>query len=224
MCLTQDSCRAVAGCQDGKVHVYDVHSGKLKKTLTWHSDQITSVRVTEKDDFLITTGMDGKVIFYPFRGDDNIKNLHKLNKKSHHHLQPHTGWITCIDIARDGQLSASGGTDNLVNIWQLNSHELLRSLCGHKAPITGLHFAPNSLFVASSSEDKTVKVWGLNLGTLVSTFTGHQAPVCTVMVMMDSSRIISGDRNDTLCIWLADNGNLIQQYSGPSKSIQVGII
>lgn len=109
-------------------------------------------------------------MFYPFRSDDNIKSLLKLNKKSQHHLQPHSGWITCLDLSRDGQMSATGATDSLVNIWQLNSHELLLSLSGHTASITCVAFAPNSLFVASSSEDKTVKVWGLTLGSLVATF------------------------------------------------------
>lgn len=82
----------------------------------------------------------------------------------------HSGLITCLDISRDGQLSVSGSTDHLVNVWQLNSHELLLTLNGHSGPITSLYFAPNSLFVVTGSEDKTAKVWGLTLGTLVATF------------------------------------------------------
>lgn len=85
-------------------------------------------------------------------------------------MQPHNGFITCLDISRDGQLSVTGSTDHLVNVWQLNSHELLLSLNSHTAAITSVGFAPNSLFVASGSEDKTVKVWGLTLGSIVATF------------------------------------------------------
>lgn len=109
-------------------------------------------------------------MFYPFRSDDVLKSPLKPNKKSQHHLQAHSGIITCLDISRDGQLSVSGSTDHLVNVWQLNSHELLLTLNGHSGPITSLNFSPNGLFVASGSEDKTVKVWGLTLGTLVATF------------------------------------------------------
>lgn len=67
-------------------------------------------------------------------------------------------------------MSVTGATDNLVNIWQLNSHELLLSLSGHSGGITSTSFSPNSLFVVSGSEDKTVRVWGLTLGSLVATF------------------------------------------------------
>lgn len=169
MCLTQDSYRAVAGCADGRVYIYDVHSGKLSKTLSGQQGEVTAVRITDKDDFLLTAG-GNRVLFYPFRSDDVLKNPLKLNKKSQHHLQSHSGFITCLDISRDGQLSVSGSTDHLVNVWQLNSHELLLTLNGHSGPITSLSFSPNGLFVASGSEDKTVKVWGLTLGTLVATF------------------------------------------------------
>ncbi|XP_017773696.1 PREDICTED: NACHT domain- and WD repeat-containing protein 1 [Nicrophorus vespilloides] len=220
VCLTQDSCRAVVGCSDGRVYIYDVHSGKLAKTLTGQNGEVSAVRVTEKDDFLLTAG-GNRVHFYPFRSDDTVKSLLKLNKKSQHHLLPHTGYLTCIDVSRDGLLAATGATDHLINIWQLNSHELILTLNSHSGSVTAVSFAPSSLFVASASEDKTVKVWGLTLGSLVSTFKGHQAPVITVHVMMDSSRIISSDRNDTLCIWLADNGNLLHSYTGPSNYVDV---
>ena len=110
-------------------------------------------------------------MFYPFRSDDNIKNFNKMKKKSQHHLQPHGGFLTCLDISRDGQLSVTGALDHIVNVWQLNSQELVLTLKGHTGPITAVSFAANGLFVASGSEDKTVKVWGLTLGTLVATFT-----------------------------------------------------
>lgn len=110
-------------------------------------------------------------MFYPFRSTDHIKSFLKLKKKTHHHLTAHAGFITCLDISRDGQLSVTGATDHLVNVWQLNNQELVLTLNGHSGPVTAVSFAPSGLFVASGSEDKSVKVWGLTLGTLVLTFS-----------------------------------------------------
>lgn len=56
VCLTQDSYRAVAGCSDGRVYIYDVRAGKLSKTLSGQQGEVTAVRVTDKDDFLLTAG------------------------------------------------------------------------------------------------------------------------------------------------------------------------
>ncbi|KAL1493229.1 hypothetical protein ABEB36_011321 [Hypothenemus hampei] len=219
LCITQDSCRIVLGCSDKKAHIFDIHSAKLLRSLTGQNGEITSVKVTDKDDFLLTAG-GNRIIFYPFRSTDHIKNFLKLKKKTHHHLTAHVGFITCLDISRDGQLSVTGATDHLVNVWQLNNQELVLTLNGHSGPVTAVSFAPNGLFVASGSDDRSIKVWGLTLGTLVLTFSRHAAAVTAVFVLMDSSRIISSDINDTIYIWHADNGTMLESYSGPSECVK----
>lgn len=112
-----------------------------------------------------------RIIFYTFRSTDHIKSFLKLKKKIHQHLTAHAGFITCLNISRDGQMSVTGATDHLVNVWQLNNQELVLTLNGHSGPVTAVSVAPSGLFVASGSEDKTIKVWGLTLGTLVLTFS-----------------------------------------------------
>lgn len=63
-----------------------------------------------------------------------------------------------------------GGVDSLVNVWQLNTHELHSSMEGHSAAVTCVAISPNGLFAISGSEDKTARVWGLTLGLVVSIF------------------------------------------------------
>lgn len=65
----------------------------------------------------------------------------------------------------------TGATDNMVNMWQLNSHELHSTMEGHTATITSVAISPNGLFAISGSEDKTARAWGLTLGLVVSVFT-----------------------------------------------------
>lgn len=56
VCLAQDNCRAIVGGSDGKIYIFDMHSGRLSRTLTSHSSEVSGVKVTEKDDFLLTAG------------------------------------------------------------------------------------------------------------------------------------------------------------------------
>ncbi|XP_044765435.1 NACHT and WD repeat domain-containing protein 2 [Coccinella septempunctata] len=221
ICLTQDNSRAIVGCADSKVYIYNVHSGKVEKTISDSNGEVTAVRLTEKDDFLLKGG-GNRVVVYPFRGIDNetTKHFFKPKKKSQN-LQIHTGFLTCIDISRDGILAASGGTDNLVNIWQLNNQELMFSLVGHKGTVTAINFSANGTFVCSGSEDKTIKVWSLSAGNLLSTFCGHQFTISCIYVFMDSTRVISSDKNDNIFVWNADNGSILNSYQGPNKCIKV---
>ncbi|XP_057334739.1 protein qui-1 [Microplitis mediator] len=219
--LAKDCRRAVAGGVDGHVSIFDMHSGKLIKPLSTNSSaDVSFVKVTDKDDFLITAS-GNRVTFWSFRGDEN-NNFKSLGSKSgkHESLQPHTSAISCLDISRDGATAVTGGTDSLVNLWQLNTHELIMTLEGHIASVTCVAFSASGLFVASGSEDKTVRVWGLTLGLVVATFR-HMAPVTAVIAMLDGRRVVSSDRGGTIRVWAADTGTLIQSVCGPGRCFAV---
>ncbi|XP_017797968.1 PREDICTED: NACHT domain- and WD repeat-containing protein 1 [Habropoda laboriosa] len=218
ICLAKDCRRAIAGGVKGRVSVFDTHSGRLTKNLLANpSMDVTAVKVTEKDDFLIT-GCGNQVIYWSFRGEDpHFKPQKSSRQKS---LHPHTAPISCLDISRDGVMAVTGGVDSLVNLWQLNTHELLSTFEGHIASVTCIAFSASGLFVASGSEDKTVRVWGLTLGLVVATVK-HQAPVTAVTAMLDGRRIVSSDRSGVIRIWAADTGVLIQSICVPGRCFTV---
>ncbi|KAK6620988.1 hypothetical protein RUM43_011291 [Polyplax serrata] len=200
--LACDNRRAVVGGADGRVYIFDLHSGLITRTINSHAQCVTGVKVTDKDDFLITAG-GTKVTFWSFRQEET-----PVKKPSS--ARNHTGHITCLCISRDGTVAATGGTDSLVNIWQMNSHELQWTMDGHLSSVTSVALAANGLFAVSGSEDHTARVWGLTLGLVVSVFRGHQTTVTTVSVMLDSRRVISCDRGGTIAIWLADDATHLQ--------------
>lgn len=221
VCLARDCRRAVAGGIDGRISVFDMHSGKLIRALSANSSMdVTSVKVSEKDDFLVTAS-GNRVIYWSFRDEETPRHCNKLrNHKQEQSIQPHNAPITCIDISRDGAMAVTGGVDSLVNLWQLNTHELMLSLEGHIASVTCVAFSASGLFAASGSEDKTVRVWGLTLGLVVATFR-HQSPVLAVIAMLDGRRVVSSDRGGNIRVWAADTGTMIQSVCGPGRCFAV---
>lgn len=70
MCIAGDNRRAVVGGIDGRVYVYDMHTGCLARTITTpHNMEVVQVKITNRDDYLITAG----IVF-----------LSKLDKKAQH--------------------------------------------------------------------------------------------------------------------------------------------
>lgn len=102
--------------------------------------------MTEKDDFLITAAGD-RVTYWSFRGEEGHSKPPKSGRQES--LHPHTSPISCLDISRDGGMAVTGGVDSLVNLWQLNTHELLSTFEGHIASVTCIAFSASGLFVAS---------------------------------------------------------------------------
>ncbi|XP_055611687.1 protein qui-1 isoform X2 [Uranotaenia lowii] len=226
LCIAMDSQRAIVGCEDTRAHIFDMHSGRIIRSLPPNPGPVTAVYVMEKDDYLITAG-GNKITFYSFRNEDSIVNFYPKKKKTMKKLSKSRAAIAttsspviCFDISRDSTMAAVAAS-RCIQIWQLNTPELTAILEGHTGTVTCVTFAPNCEFVASGSEDKTVNVWSLALGTAVATFKGHNTFVTTATFMMDSRRIISADRDSCLFVWMADTGTVLQSVQGPFKCLAV---
>lgn len=51
-----DSQRAIIGCDDTRALIFDMHSGRLIRSLPPNPGPVTALYVTKDDDFLITAG------------------------------------------------------------------------------------------------------------------------------------------------------------------------
>ncbi|XP_037926913.1 NACHT domain- and WD repeat-containing protein 1 isoform X3 [Hermetia illucens] len=224
MAIAMDSQRAIIGCDDTRALIFDMHSGRLVRSLPPNPGPCTALYVLENDDFLITVG-GNKITFYSFRNEEVFVNPYSHRRRKKHskpilsqrstnpaNIPP----VTCFDISRDSQLAAVASSKS-VHIMQINSPELQCTLDGHTGAVTCVNFSPNCEFLTSGSEDKTVVVWNLGLALASITFKGHNAGINCVVVLMDSRRVISSDKEGTLHVWLADSATLLQTVQGPNK-------
>ncbi|XP_041450211.1 uncharacterized protein LOC111078619 isoform X3 [Drosophila obscura] len=227
--IGKDSQRCVVGCDDTRALIYDMHSGKLVRSMPPNPGPVTAVYAMENDDFLITVG-GNKITFYSFRNEELYVNPYSRNPRRKRSLKRHAQAqrspsttlppITCFDLSRDSQQMAIA-SGRSVHLMRINTPEYQCSLEGHAGVVNCLKFAPNGEFLTTGSEDRLVQVWNLAATETINTFKGHAAPVVKVVVLMDSLRVISTDRDSLLLVWMADSGNLLQTIQGPYKSLVV---
>ncbi|XP_016940916.3 protein qui-1 isoform X1 [Drosophila suzukii] len=229
ICIGKDSQRCVVGCDDTRALIYDMHAGKLVRSLPPNPGPVTAVHAMDNDDFLVTVG-GNKITFYSFRNEELYVNPYSRHPRRKRSLKRHAQAqrspsttlppITCFDLSRDSQQMAIASGRN-VHLMRINTPEFQCTLEGHSAGVSCLKFAPNGEFLATGSEDRLVLIWNLSLGEISHTFKGHAAPVVKVVVLMDSLRVISTDRDSLLLVWMAHSGNLLQTIQGPYKSLAV---
>ena len=106
---------------------------------------------------------------------------------------PHEMRVMTAEISSDGTLLATGGRDNKVRLWDVETEKLRHTLSGHIAPIRALAFSPDGTLLVSSGGrdweelegddgvtyvfspresvvDKTAKVWDVVTGENIATF------------------------------------------------------
>lgn len=71
-CCFKDETVALAGCSDGYVIRYDLHSG-VQDTVGLHDDGVTSTEFSEITGQVVTAGLDKKLFFWDTHTSDQLK-------------------------------------------------------------------------------------------------------------------------------------------------------
>jgi WD40 repeat protein len=132
-------------------------------------------------------------------------------------LTGHSEGVSSVAYSPDGQTLASGGNDNTIKLWNVNTGNLLQTLEGHSNSVNSVAYSPNGQTVASGSRDSTIKLWNVNTGNLLQTLTGHSNSINSVAYSPDGQTVASGSRDSTIKLWNVNTGNLLQTLTGHSN-------
>ena len=144
-------------------------------------------------------------------GDDC--NIHSFDAETGNRLFTLYGRepVLSIAICPNGQTFVSGGLDQVISNWKLDTRALLNSLLkpgtshSHNSFVYSLAFTPDGKTVISGSADYTLRVWNYDHRTFVDklrrTLNGHTDTVFSVAVSPDGRTIVSGSADRTIRVW-----------------------
>ncbi len=123
--------------------------------------------------------------------------------------------VLCMEYDGSGTLVATGGSDRVIQIWDVEKGYCTHYLRGHTKIVTLVRFHPNphNLVLYSCSQDCTVKVWDLvdsENNHCKCTLTGHTAQVTSISFSKDGWTMVTGGRDNVVNIWNARNHALLK--------------
>lgn len=151
------------GLGTGDVELWDVESGQKLRTMTGHLGQVATLSWHQH---LLTSGCgDGSIWHHDVRVP-----LHKVME-----LLGHTGEVCGVKWRPDGELLASGGNDNVVNIWDGRVGDAGEGARGsakwtkrnHTAAVKAIAWCPwqpSLLASGGGTNDATINVWNSTTG------------------------------------------------------------
>ena len=109
--------------------------------------------------------------------------------------------VNSVAFSADGNLIATGSTDEIVRVWEAKSGTELGAFSGHNGCVKSVAFSPSGDRIVSGSLDHTVRMWDARTGEQLNVWRGHDASVESVAFSPCGDRIVSGASDATVRVW-----------------------
>ncbi|CAL8081401.1 unnamed protein product [Orchesella dallaii] len=141
----------VTGAHDGKVEIWESHSGLAVHTFSEHTSAVTGVVFMQSRNAVISSSLDGTVRVFDLNWYRNVRTL----------LASRPAQFSGVSVSSSDRYVASGSIDDFkIFVWLVQRGCLLLEISGHGGPIAGIQFNPQRgrFMLASISWDKTLRI------------------------------------------------------------------
>ncbi|KAI8421857.1 hypothetical protein MSG28_009793 [Choristoneura fumiferana] len=187
------------GTSAATVELWDCEKKKRLRIMDGHTGRVGSLAWNM---YVVSSGArDGGVVHHDVRQREHAVAT----------LAAHTQEICGLKWSPDGRYLASGGNDNLLNIWPIAAGQrysqpnYLYSFNQHLAAVKGLAWCPWANGVLASgggTADRTIRIWNVNTGANLNT-VDTKSQVCSILWSTHYKELISGHgyAQNQLVIW-----------------------
>jgi WD40 repeat protein/serine/threonine protein kinase len=131
--VSPDGKTAVTGCADGKVRLWDLASGRLRRKRLGHQGGVCAVAFSHPcGDSFLTGGADGTVLLWDAATGQPLGQP----------LRGHKGKVCAVALHCDGKLALSGGEDHTARLWALPTRTTL-ALIEYPGRVRAVAFSPD---------------------------------------------------------------------------------
>ena len=194
------------GTNSSETQIWDAERMKQVRSLQGHAARVSCIAW---NNATLSTG--GR--------DQNILN-HDVRIREHHisTLRGHDQEVCGLKWSPNGLQLASGGNDNILNVWDSasmgNSRNNVQSendvaplhrIDAHQAAVKALAWCPfqsNLLASGGGTADRCIKFWNTNTGAMLNSIDTH-SQVCSLQWNKHEREILSshGFSQNQLCLW-----------------------
>lgn len=120
----------------------------------------------------------------------------------------HAATVNCGAFSLDSLTIATGGDDDCVKFWELNSGTEILPLLLHHHYVDFLAYSPDGTRLATACRDRTVELWDVTTNRALLRPLLHDRKILRVGFSPDSRWLVSSSEGNRVRMWDADTGQL----------------
>jgi WD40 repeat protein len=176
---------------ENSIEFWDTYSWEITRTM--RAGTVLDISVSQFGEWLATSPDRYAVQIWDTRATG--KPLHTINTSF-------TGAVTQAEFSPDGGTLATGHYDGVINLWDVATGTLIRTMQAD-AVIESLSFSPDGSLLAtgSSYEDNLIRIWWVDSGSLLSILPGHKSGVQFLLFSPYGDMLVSGSYDGMIRVW-----------------------
>lgn len=246
--FTRDNQQIAARCRDGKLHLFDLSTGRLASErsgpaqgqflavdLLYDNGQIwdlTTNRQTKLNspspNALAALSPDRRMLATSNPSERTIRLWDLASGRVIHTLPDGIGGAAKIVFSPDGETVVSANFDNDIRVWHTKSGELIRKVEDLTGAMFAAVFTPDGRHLITAGLDETVYVWNAKTFALERKLSGHGQTISSIAISPNGRTLVTGGfdvmtvKNPVrLVVWGFTSGRILETISAPHRVVQL---
>ncbi len=118
-----------------------------------------------------------------------------------------------IQFHPNGMMVALRGFNNIVQLWDVKTGALLKTLIAHTRHINCLKFSPDGVILVSGARDDGIDLWNIKSGELLKKLS-TEGGVTSIDISADGLILLSGLWSGVIKLWDIKTGELLKALNG----------
>jgi serine/threonine protein kinase len=212
--LNRDGQTLVGGDKKGNIYLWEVATGKRKKTIAGHRKAILAIAISNDQQILASSSEDGTIKVWDLKtGKERI-------------TLPRQRGLIALALSSDGNTLVTGGEDATVKLWNLSTGNLIETLPVEKE-VVSLALNQDASIIVSGHSGGDIIFWqkqGSNpyeprIFPSINPWEAH-----SVAISIDGTTAASSSCQDNIRIWKDSNWKDSPLQAGSSADICLIVI
>eukprot|EP00658_Telonema_sp_P-2_P075151 TRINITY_DN6457_c0_g1_i1.p1 TRINITY_DN6457_c0_g1~~TRINITY_DN6457_c0_g1_i1.p1 ORF type:complete len:349 (-),score=82.93 TRINITY_DN6457_c0_g1_i1:200-1246(-) len=199
------------GTDSGMVQLWDVEAQKQVRNMGGHEARVGAL--AWNDHVLSSGSRDTTIVNHDVR-----ISQHQVST-----LSGHTQEVCGLKWSPNGEQLASGGNDNVLNIWNAGESTAAHKLTAHQAAVKALAWCPwqaNTLASGGGTADRHIRFWNTQTGACLNS-VDTRSQVCSLVWSKHERELLSshGFSQNQLTVWRFPSMTKVTELNGHTSRV-----
>jgi len=175
----------LSGGDDCIVRYWDVRSGQCVQAFQGHGGAVWDVALSRCGRYAFSGSADGTVIQWDIGTGKGLRRFSNETTK-----------VWAIDVDPETRYVVAG-CGSVLQVWNIETGELVRNIQGHQHDIFGLSLCENGRKAVTATQRGTVKIWDIESGQCIRSLKG----IAPIQLSHDEKHMVSGGVQGEFNVW-----------------------